>query len=476
MSSSVPLPALNIQPPPDPTAKVAQALQIKSLLLGQQYTAGAVQAQGISNQQRQMDMDAQQKIIAAQRDPSWDATDSDKTVQLMNHYQVPIEYQQRVLQGIDSTRKVMQAQSADSLAAQKNFHDFLDDQYQGVNAAPPAERQSAWEEAKQNALNYANTLPPGPARDMAAKQVQAVPALYDPTFIAREHGLLKTITQVNQEALSKAQAAEAAGKGAQASAAAALDTGKITPGSPAFAPTPQALALGTEQGTPWAAPIQAGEANQAGAVAGAEAGAKFPYERQLEQLRQQTQLQLGTNKDAQDKIEGTVLKPYEDKMSQIGELQSAVQQAAAGNVTAARGVLLKLIGVTNPDGTKRYNEAEATRLMQQGNIPQRVAGTVKGLLTGDQWTDKMQQDMMSFGDAQGAVARANLNRGIANVNRLYGTNVGTGLTQKTVRMKAPNGQISDVDPSQVPHYKAKGATVVDDTSGPPAPGFSGGPQ
>jgi hypothetical protein len=101
---------------------------------------------------------------------------------------------------------------------------------------------------------------------------------------------------------------------------------------------------------------------------------------------------------------------------------------------------------------------------------------VKGLLTGDQWTDKMQSDMMSFGDAQGAVARANLNRGIANVNRLYGTNVGTGLKQNTVRMKAPNGQISEVDPSQVDHYKAKGATIVDDTSGPPAPGFATRPQ
>jgi|SRR5579863_445528 len=474
--SSVPLAANNIQPPPDPAAKFAQALQIKGLLLGQQYTAGAVQSQGISNQQRQMDLDAQQKIIAAQRDPSWDATDSDKTVQLLNHYQVPIEYQQRVLQGINQTRQVMQSQSSDTLAAQKNFHEFLDDQYQGVNAAPPAERQSAWEEAKQNALNYANTLPPGPARDTAAKQVQAVPALYDPTFIAREHGLLKTVTQVNAEALSKAQAAEAAGKGAQASAAAALDTGKITPGSPAFAPTPQALSLGASQDVPWAAPIQAGEAKQAGAVAGAEAGAKFPYEQQLEQLRQQTQLQIGTNKDAQDKIEGTVLKPYEDKMSQVSELQSAVQQAQAGNVTAARGVLLKLIGVTNPDGTKRYNEAEATRLMQQGSIPQRVQGSLQNLLTGDQWTPKMASDMLAFGDGQAAVARANLNRGIGNVNRLYGTNVGSGLTQSTVKMRAPNGQISDVDPSQVEHYKAKGATVVDDTSAPPAPALTTRPQ
>jgi hypothetical protein len=126
-----------------------------------------------------------------------------------------------------------------------------------------------------------------------------------------------------------------------------------------------------------------------------------------------------------------VLKPFEEKMSQVSELQSAVQQAAKGNVTAARAVLLKLIGVTNPDGTKRYNEPEATRLMQQGNIPQRVAGTVKNLLTGDQWTGKMQSDMLSFAGAQADVARGNLNRGIGNVNRLYNTNVGGGLLQNS---------------------------------------------
>lgn len=38
----------------------------------------------------------------------------------------------------------------------------------------------------------------------------------------------------------------------------------------------------------------------------------------------------------------------------------------------------------------------------------------------------MSQDMLSFGDAQATVAAGNLNRGIANVNRLYGTNVGQG--------------------------------------------------
>jgi hypothetical protein len=359
---------------------------------------------------------------------------------------------------------MMNAQSADGLAAQKNFHEFLDDQYEGVNSAPASQRQSAWEQAVQNARNYANTLPPGPARDTANKQIDAVPLMYDPTYIATEHGLLKTATQINEEALKKAQAREASGKGAEAEQQTANLVAKSDPTSPLFDPTAAATALNARREVPWAQDTQAGLAEQAGAVEGAKAAAQFPYQKQLEQLRQQTSLQLSTNKDAQDKIEQSVLKPYEDKMTSIAQLQSTVQQASQGNVTAARGVALKLIGVTNPEGTKRYNEAEAERMISQGNVPERIKGTLKNLLTGDNWTDKMQQDMLAFGDAQAGVAKANLNRGIANVNRLYGTNVGQGLLQNTagntVKMKAPSGDEKDVPADQVEHYKALGAKVV----------------
>ena len=137
------------------------------------------------------------------------------------------------------------------------------------------------------------------------------------------------MSQLNEEALKIAQTREASGKGAQAEAAAGLDIGKITPGSPAFAPTPQALALGASQGSPWASAIQTGEAQQAGAVEGQKAAAQFPYQKQLETIRQQVQMSFQTNQNAQNKIEGSVLKPYEDKMSQVAELQSALQQAAS---------------------------------------------------------------------------------------------------------------------------------------------------
>jgi hypothetical protein len=476
--ASIPSAAAQIRPPEDPMVGIARAMQIKSMLFGQELSAQELVNKQLTGQQVAALLQGQQRLRAAQSDQAWDPTDVDSASKIMQHYGVPLDTASGVIKAIGEIRQGRQQQSAEAISNTKNAHDFLDDQLQSVKAAPLDSKQSAYESAIQNVRKYTNLFPDGPAKTQFLAEIGNAPSLYDAHWINQQHSQLRTMSQLNEEALKTAQAREASGKGAQSEAAAALDTGKITPGSPAFAPTPQALALGASEGSPWASAIQTGEAKQAGAVEAAKAGAQFPYQRQLEQIRQEVAQTFQANKNAQDKIEGTVLKPFEEKMSQIGELQSAVQQAAQGNVTAARGVLLKLIGVTNPDGTKRYNEAEATRLMQQGNIPQRVAGTIKGLLTGDQWTDKMQSDMVSFGDAQGAVARANLNRGIGNVNRLYNTNVGQGLLQNsgggTVRMRAPNGQETDVPQEQVEHYKSKGAVVVD-TSGPPAPAFTAHP-
>lgn len=214
------------------------------------------------------------------------------------------------------------------------------------------------------------------------------------------------------------------------------------PNSPLYAPTATYITKRAAAGDPDAQAILNQQAKQAGVVAGQQEAAKQPYQMQLEQVRQQVSQQLQTNKDARDKIETSVLKPFEDKMSAVTELQSAIQQAQQGNVTAARGVLLKLIGVSNPDGTKRFNAAEADRLVAQGGIPQQVAGTIKNLLTGDNWTDKMSSDMLSFAGAQADVARGNLNRGIGNVNRLYSTNVGQGLLQGG----GSGGQVQVTDP------------------------------
>lgn len=159
----------------------------------------------------------------------------------------------------------------------------------------------------------------------------------------------------------------------------------------------------------------------------AREAAAFPYQAKLASMRQAIDLQFWNQKDVASEIENKYLQPYSQKMAAVQELNSAVDQAQAGNVAAARGVVLKLIGVANPDGTKKYSTKEAQQFMDMGGVPDRLRGTVQNLLTGDQWTPKMAADIKSYGAAQGQVAEQTLDTGINNVNKLHGTNIGRGL-------------------------------------------------
>jgi hypothetical protein len=433
----IPLVALSGQQQQQPNAldQYAKVMQIKAGFLGQQLTAQEIKNAALRGQQFEMEVQGQRQLVQAQHDKSWDASDYAKTQKLFDQYDVPPAARTPYWNAVKDFNA---AKQSEIVQAGENFTQHakitqaaqskLDDLFQVARNAPAGAEQQTYDTVKQRAVLYAQTLPQG-YRELALQEISKAPAAYNPDWLDNEHAFLRTSQDLTDAAYKKAQTFEATQKGNQAQAETAAVTGKSNPNSPQYSPTPAYLAGQSAQGNPQAQAIQSGMANQAGAVAGAEAKAKQPYQMALEQVRQQVSQQMGTNKDARDKIEGTVLKPYEEKMSQITELQSALQQAAQGNVTAARGVLLKLIGVTNPDGTKRYNEAEAQRLLQQGNIAQRFAGTVKNLLTGDQWTDSMQKDMVSFSEAQGQAARDNLNRGIGNVNRLYNTNVGQGLVQ-----------------------------------------------
>jgi hypothetical protein len=140
-------------------------------------------------------------------------------------------------------------------------------------------------------------------------------------------------------------------------------------------------------------------------------------------------LQFGNNKDARDKIESDTLKPYQQKMSEIGELQSAIGQAQTGNIAAARATLYKVIGVAQPQGTHRVAPTEVSGFSGMGSIPERIRGSIANALSGDPWTPQMVQDIKDFGTAQAQVAQDNLNRGIDTTNKLYNTNVGSGLKQ-----------------------------------------------
>lgn len=126
---------------------------------------------------------------------------------------------------------------------------------------------------------------------------------------------------------------------------------------------------------------------------------------------------------ASDKFEGGPLKQYQSKATEAQQLLEVDRQAQAGNITSARAVILKTIGVANPDGTKRYNSNEADQLLAQGSYSDRAKGFLKNILTGDQYTDKMHQDILGFGQGQLKVAEKEFRAGTRDINSTYDTKI-----------------------------------------------------
>ena len=79
---------------------------------------------------------------------------------------------------------------------------------------------------------YARNLPPGPAQRQMMQEVNAAPPMFDLQFVDREHGLLKTTASLTEDALKRAQTAEAQNKANQAQQEGNLAFAKI-PGAQA---------------------------------------------------------------------------------------------------------------------------------------------------------------------------------------------------------------------------------------------------
>lgn len=400
--------------PVDPLAEFGRISEIKSMMQQQQLQGQDIQTKQLQNQQLARESQDDQKWRSVMSDPQWDGTPEGMLKMGLQRGVGPKSYLGMQNAFIEQ-RKNFAAYTKDNLDNMAKTGDMYRGQLSSLIQGPDTAKQDAWTQVLQA----------GRKDPIEASTFNQMPDQYPGDTAAQSFANHLALGSVLAKEASDAKNAGARAQGSQTGANRLA--GEQDPTNPLYSPTPAYLDSQAAQGNPGATTILSGQAKQAGAVAGAQAAAKQPYEMQLEQVRQNVAQQLSTNKDARDKIEGSVLKPYEDKMSSISELQSAVQQASNGNVAAARGVLLKLMGVTNPDGTKRYNEAEASRMLSMGSVPQRLAGSVKNLLTGDNWTPQMASDISSFASAQGQVAQTNLSRGIANVNQLYQTNVGSGL-------------------------------------------------
>lgn len=161
-------------------------------------------------------------------------------------------------------------------------------------------------------------------------------------------------------------------------------------------------------------------------VAKAEGAARAQVQLAMEPIRLQIQQQFTNQKDARDKIESTVLKPFQDKMTDVNMARTALAQAA-NNPVAARAAVFKMVGVAQPAGSHRVLPMEFEAFKYPGGVGTQVVEKWNDFLKGSPWTPEVAAAANAFIDGQAAAAQQNLNSGIDNTNKLYGTQVGAGL-------------------------------------------------
>lgn len=228
--STPPLVALSVRAP-NPLDDAMKGQQLRSMLLGQQLTQANTQAQQLSNQQMQQNLQTQRSIVSASHDPAWDPTDPDTVLKTLSRYNVPLSAQATVMQGINSIRSGLNNLSKEDLQAADNAHSYIDDQLQSAKNAPDGAREKTYQSALGNIVQYAQNLAPN-MRQSILREVSGAPPVFDSNWVDMQHGLLKTESALTEDALKKAQTAEAAGKGAQSQAEAGLANARI-PGAQA---------------------------------------------------------------------------------------------------------------------------------------------------------------------------------------------------------------------------------------------------
>ena len=229
-------PALAIRPPADPMELFIKAQQIKAGFLGQQLLAQEIQQRGLQAQHEQLLVQGQQNLVAAQHDPNWDASDLTKVDKLFDKYSVPEEARTPWYQARKDFNDLMYNSNKQHQAALQDAYNRFDDGLQAARNAPQGQEQQTYDLQKQKLSLWAQTLPPG-VKEPILSEIGNAPAGYDPTWLDREHAILRTSQDLLEQHVKTAQAGEAEAKAGQARA----ETQKVTQEA-ANLPTPQEAA------------------------------------------------------------------------------------------------------------------------------------------------------------------------------------------------------------------------------------------
>ncbi len=421
--------AVQPQQPIDPLSQYAKVLGLKSLLGQQALQPGQqqiqqqqIQQEQIQTQEAQNKVKSQNAMIAAWSDPKFTQEITGGTSQnaqpngpgfdpnammqgLIKRGVLPQDANTLVNSFVDRSAKVSDTVKNNAAAAQDQINtyskalDNLTGRLSSIYNMPVSKAGPAFDALKQDLAQ--NPLPGMSPQEASAFQASTLDHL--PAFI----NMGKVESNIADYHKSEADAAVAQQK-------------VIPPGGGLSPESQQQVSKDVALATNPA--VQQGKVD----VATAEGRAKAQVELAMEPMRLQLQQQFGNQKDARDKIETSVLKPYQDKMSDITMARNAVNQAM-DNPVAARAATFKMIGVAQPTGSHRVIPAEIQAFRYPGNVGQRSIEAFNDFLLGKPFTSEAIGAMNSFIDGQEQAARTNLGGGIDNVNKLYGTNVGTQL-------------------------------------------------
>jgi hypothetical protein len=438
---SIPLPALDIRTQPtDPLEQLGRVQQLRTMAQQQQMQQQQMQyqqqLQPLQLQQEQQNVAlSQQKVKDVQAGQAayneWDGKDYNDFARLIIKHGGSVGSANEVaMYGLQRQKELTDIAKSQSEAdknnqeVQKNNYDKLAGRITALNDLPD-------DQIGQGVMSLASDALRDKTMDQAHWQQAQQIANLPPAQIRQ------TLPNIAKWYQSESQQIENAQK-----QAATEKTRAETPGAAAESKLKQAQQ--TAYATWQADPRNQGkgyddyQAETKGQIAGTEARARMPYEIAVSNARQAVENQFWNRKDAATRVETQVLKPYEDKMKTVSELNSTLDLAEQGNVAASRAVLLKMIGVSNPDGTKRYNSAEAERLARQGNIPEQFKGAFLNALTGNQWTPKMISDMRDYSDSIANDASRSANYNVDITNRIHGTSVPHIAPEQPIRQKRPS--------------------------------------
>lgn len=216
--ASIPLPALHVQPPADPSEGIRNLLAMRQMMQQGQLTQQEIQARTIQNQQQQQALKDQQTILGLYQKHGGDL---DKVVQAAPQAGVsPGAIQQLQLHAIDVKTKTQDLVAKQGTEAARQA-DLMLGAHDAVDKAPAEQRPQVYQEQVASLQKQGvdvSQLPPEYPGDEAFKLLG---------LTARAHS--KNV----EDALKVAQTGEATAKAGEATAQANKITAETNPDNPA---------------------------------------------------------------------------------------------------------------------------------------------------------------------------------------------------------------------------------------------------